>query len=107
VPDLDFDHEATENGGSTWPETHTIKGVHPDSGEQVGFLKYRTPRRAKDKIKIDRLEVHPEHQGNGFGSQMMDHLQERHPKTSTRCSGRPCIVWMAWTRSSRATTPPG
>lgn len=81
MPDLDFDHEATENGGSTWPETHTIKGVHPDSGEQVGFLKYRTPRRAKDKIKIDRLEVHPEHQGNGFGSQMMDHLQERHPKT--------------------------
>jgi GNAT superfamily N-acetyltransferase len=78
---LDFDHEAVENGGSTWPETHTIKGMHPDSGEQVGFLKYRTPRRAKDKIQIDRLEVHPEHQGNGFGSQMMDHLQERHPKT--------------------------
>lgn len=81
MPSLDFDHEEVENGGSTWPQTHTIRGVHPESGEQVGFLKYRTPRRAKDKIKIDRLEVHPEHQGNGFGSQMMDHLQERHPKT--------------------------
>lgn len=78
---LDFDHEETDNGGSKWPSSHVIKGIHPETGDEVGFLKYRTPRRAKDKIQIDRLEVHPEHKGNGFGSAMMDHLQERHPKT--------------------------
>lgn len=79
--DLDFHHEEQENGGSTWPSSHTIHGVHPETGERVGFLKYRTPRRSKDKIKIDRLEVEPQHKGNGYGGQMMDHLQERHPRT--------------------------
>jgi GNAT superfamily N-acetyltransferase len=79
--DLDFHHEERENGGSTWPSSHTIHGVHPETGERVGFLKYRTPRRSKDKIQIDRLEVEPQHQGNGYGGQMMDHLQERHPRT--------------------------
>jgi GNAT superfamily N-acetyltransferase/mRNA-degrading endonuclease YafQ of YafQ-DinJ toxin-antitoxin module len=79
--DLDFHHEERENGGSTWPSSHVIHGVHPETGERVGFLKYRTPRRAKDKIQIDRLEVEPQHKGNGYGGQMMDHLQERHPRT--------------------------
>lgn len=79
--DLDFHHEEQENGGSKWPDSHTIHGVHPETGERVGFLKYRTPRRSADKIKIDRLEVDPQHKGNGYAGQLMDHLQERHPRT--------------------------
>lgn len=80
-PELGFEHEEEENGGSTWPDTHTLHGVHPETGDRVGWLKYRTPRRAKDKIKIDRLEIKSDHRGNGYGGQLMDELQKRHPKT--------------------------
>lgn len=80
MPDLNFDHDEQYNGGSKRPETHTITGYHPDTGAQVGFVRYHVPRRARDKILIDRLEVHPEHQGHGYGGQLMDHLQERHPR---------------------------
>lgn len=81
MPELDFDHDEEYNGGSVWPNTHTLRGLHPDTGEEVGSLKYKTPRRAKDKIKIDMLKVHPDHRGNGYGNQLMDELQQRHPKT--------------------------
>jgi predicted GNAT family acetyltransferase len=77
---ISFRYDERDNGGMKWPTSATLTAQHPEHGD-VGFLKYRLPRRAKDKIQIDRLEVPEEHQGNGYGSQLMDELQNRHSKT--------------------------
>lgn len=79
--DLDFDHDEHETGGSKRPTKIVLKGLHPDTGEQVGHLTYLVPRRKADKILVDRLEVEPEHKGNGYGGQLMDEMQARHPGT--------------------------
>lgn len=77
---LDFEQEEQETGGSKRPTKVTLHAVHPDHG-RVGWLSYHVPRRKADKILVDRLEVHPEHQGNGYASALMDEMQRRHPKT--------------------------
>lgn len=79
--DLDFDHHESDTGGSVRPTKVVLRGLHPETGEQVGQLSYLVPRRKADKILIDRLEVNPEHQGHGYAGQLMDELQRRHPKT--------------------------
>ena len=80
-PQLNFEHEEQENGGSKRPSTHTLHGVHPDTGDRVGWLKYDVPRRKADKIYVQRMEVAPEHKGNGYAGQLMDEMQRRHPNT--------------------------
>jgi GNAT superfamily N-acetyltransferase len=78
---LDFESDERETGGSKRPTQVTLHGHHPETGEEVGYLRYHVPRRKADKIYIDRLEVHPEHARNGYGSQLMDEMQRRHPGT--------------------------
>lgn len=90
---LDFEHAQEYNGGSVWPDTHTLRGLHPETGDEVGTLTYSTPRRQVDKIKVDRLEVQPAHRGHGYGHQLMDALQRRHPRIP--------IEW--WQRNQRPT----
>lgn len=79
--DLDFEHEEHETGGSKRPTKIVLKGIHPETGERVGHLTYLVPRRKADKILVDRLEVKPEHKGNGYAGQLMDEMQARHPGT--------------------------
>lgn len=77
---LGFESSEQDTGGSKRPTLVTLTGVHPDHGP-VGFLRYYVPRRKADKILVDRLEVDPEHRGHGYASQLMDEMQNRHPKT--------------------------
>lgn len=77
---LSYEQEEQETGGSKRPTKVTLHGVHPEHG-RIGWLSYHVPRRKADKILVDRLEVHPEHQGNGYASALMDEMQRRHPKT--------------------------
>lgn len=77
---LDFDHDEIDTGGTKRPTKVVLKGLHPEHG-QVGHLTYHVPRRKADKIYVDRLEIDPEHQGNGYASQLMDEMQRRHPGT--------------------------
>lgn len=78
---MSFEHEETDTGGSKWPTRFTLKALHPETGEQMGFLTYRVPARKADKIAVDRLETHPDHQRKGVGSALMDEMQRRHPGT--------------------------
>jgi GNAT superfamily N-acetyltransferase len=79
---LSFEHQSEYNGGSRWPYDHTLTAVHPEHGE-VGSLKYKmSGDRANSKIKIDRLEVASDHRRKGYGSALMDSLQQRYPKSS-------------------------
>jgi GNAT superfamily N-acetyltransferase len=80
-PQLGFEHEEEYNGGSKRPDTHTLHGVHPETGDRVGWLTYDVPRRKADKIYVQRMEVEPEHKGNGYAGQLMDEMQRRHPNT--------------------------
>lgn len=77
---LTYEQEEQETGGSKRPTKVTLHGVHPEHG-RIGWLSYHVPRRKADKILVDRLEVHPDHQGNGYASALMDEMQRRHPKT--------------------------
>jgi GNAT superfamily N-acetyltransferase len=79
---LTFEHTSEYSGGSKWPYNHELTAVHPERGP-VGFVKYKmSGDRATSKILIDRLEVDPDHQRKGYGSALMDALQQRHPKSS-------------------------
>lgn len=78
---ISFEHEEEDTGGSKWPTRVTLHAVHPETGDRMGSLKYRVPRRKADKIAIDRLETHPDHQRKGVGSALMDEMQRRHPST--------------------------
>lgn len=80
-PQLDFDHTEEDTGGAKRPTKITLRGLHPETGDEVGTLKYLVPRRKADKIYIDGLDVHEQHRGNGYAGQLMDELQRRHPKT--------------------------
>jgi GNAT superfamily N-acetyltransferase len=78
---IDFEHKETDTGGSKWPTKIHLKALHPETGEQMGFLEYNVPRRKADKITVQRLETHPDHQRKGVGSALMDEMQRRHPGT--------------------------
>ncbi|MFD7835539.1 GNAT family N-acetyltransferase [Streptomyces sp. NPDC059761] len=58
-----------------------LHAIHPETGDRMGTLTYKVPRRKADKIHIDRLETHEDHQRKGVGSALMDELQRRHPGT--------------------------
>ncbi|WP_428957833.1 GNAT family N-acetyltransferase [Streptomyces sp. cg35] len=77
----DFEHEETDTGGTKWPTKVVLRALHPETGEQMGFLNYNVPRRKADKITVQRLETHPDHQRKGVGSALMDEMQRRHPGT--------------------------
>lgn len=101
MPQLDFDHDEHETGGSKRPTKIVLKGLHPETGEQVGHLTYLVPRRKADKILVDRLEVEPQHKGNGFAGQLMDEMQARHPGTPIDHGSRTdegAQWWKAYTR---------
>lgn len=79
---LTFTHTSEFNGGSRWPYDHELTAVHPDHGP-VGSVKYwMNGDRANSKIKINELDVNPDHRRKGYGSALMDALQEQHPKSS-------------------------
>jgi GNAT superfamily N-acetyltransferase len=78
---IDFEHEETNTGGSKWPTKVVLKALHPETGEQMGFLNYNVPRRKADRITVQRLETHEDHRGKGVGSALMDEMQRRHPGT--------------------------
>jgi hypothetical protein len=104
VVDLRFDHTERETGGTKRPTEITLRGLHPETGDEVGTVKYLMPRRKADKIYIQGLEVHPEHQGNGFGHQLMDELQTRHPATPIDHGDRTVAGqgwWKSYTRDKR------
>lgn len=79
--DIRFEHEEQDTGGTKWPTKVTLHALHPETGERMGFLEYRVPRRKADKIAINRLETHEGHQRKGVGSALMDEMQRRHPGT--------------------------
>lgn len=78
--ELSFDHDERDTGGMKWPTFVTLKAIHPEHGE-VGRLTYNVPKRKKDKIIIDRMEVDGDHRRKGYGSALMNELQNRHPNT--------------------------
>lgn len=104
MPELNFDHTERETSGTKRPTQITLRGLHPETGDEVGFLRYQVPRRKADKIYIDRLEVHEEHQGNAYGHQLMDELQARHPATPIDHGDRTPAGqgwWKSYTRGKR------
>ncbi|MGW7100334.1 GNAT family N-acetyltransferase [Streptomyces sp. NPDC054838] len=76
-----FEHDESETGGSKWPTQMALHAVHPETGERMGTLTYKVPRRKADKIHIDRLETDENHRRRGVGSALMDEMQRRHPAT--------------------------
>jgi len=84
---LDLQHEEYETGGSLYPNGETIKAHHPEHG-QIGSLKYMRGTRANSPILIDRLEVHRDHRRKGYGSALMDALQDRYPKAKIKHGDR-------------------
>lgn len=103
--DIGFEHEETETGGSKRPTKVRLKAMHPEHG-QVGWLDYHVPRRKADKIYIDRLEVDPDHRGNGYASRLMDEMQRRHPGTPIDHGDRTddgAAWWSGYTRDKRVT----
>jgi GNAT superfamily N-acetyltransferase len=78
---INFEHEETETGSSIWPTRVKLKALHPESGEEMGFLDYQVPRRKSNKITVHELKTHEGHQRKGVGSALMDEMQRRHPGT--------------------------
>jgi GNAT superfamily N-acetyltransferase len=77
----DFEHEETDTGSSIWPTRIKLKALHPETGEEMGFLDYQVPRRKNNKITVHELKTHEDHQRKGVGSALMDEMQRRHPGT--------------------------
>lgn len=73
------DPDEQDSGGSKWPNQGNIRAHHPDHG-QVGSVQYLRGSRANSPIMIKMLQVHPDHQRKGYGSALMDKLQETFPK---------------------------
>jgi GNAT superfamily N-acetyltransferase len=84
---LTFQHTEWETGGSKYPNKEMITAHHPDHG-QVGHVTYLRGNRANSQILIDRLEVHPDHQRKGYGSALMDTMQQRYPKAKVNHGDR-------------------
>jgi GNAT superfamily N-acetyltransferase len=78
---IDFDHEETDTGSSIWPTRIKLKALHPETGEEMGFLDYQVPRRKADKITVHELKTHEDYRRQGVGSALMDEMQRRHPST--------------------------
>ncbi|QDN94908.1 hypothetical protein FNV58_00845 (plasmid) [Streptomyces sp. RLB1-9] len=78
---IDFDHEETDTGSSIWPTRIKLKALHPETGEEMGFLDYQVPRRKTNKITVHELKTHEDYQRKGVGSALMDEMQRRHPGT--------------------------
>lgn len=78
--DLSFDATEEDTGGTKRPTKVTLHALHPEHGP-VGSLEYHVPRRKADKIFVENLTVHEDHRGKGYGSQLMDEMQRRHPNT--------------------------
>jgi GNAT superfamily N-acetyltransferase len=77
----DFEHEETDTGSSIWPTRVKLKALHPETGEEMGFLDYQVPRRKNNKITVHELKTHEDHRRKGVGSALMDEMQRRHPGT--------------------------
>lgn len=93
---LRFHHEEFETGGSRYPNGEIIKAYHPEHG-QVGALKYMRGTRVNSPILVERLEVHPDHQRKGYGSALMDTLQDRYPKAKIQHGDRTDAGKAWWT----------
>lgn len=76
-----FQAEETDTGGTKRPTRVKLRAMHPDTGEEMGFLDYHVPRRKADKIFVEELKTHENHQRQGIGSMLMDEMQNRHPGT--------------------------
>jgi GNAT superfamily N-acetyltransferase len=78
---IGFDHEETDTGSSIWPTRVKLKALHPETGEEMGFLDYQVPRIKSKKITVHELKTHEDYQRQGVGSALMDEMQRRHPGT--------------------------
>lgn len=77
---LRFSHESEDTGGSKYPNEEHIRAFHPDHG-QVGHVQFLRGNRVNSPILIKMLKVNKDHQRKGYGSALMDQLQQRYPKS--------------------------
>ena len=76
---LKFHHTEEFSGGSLYPNDSKITAVHPEHG-QIGYVSYFRGSRVNSPILIKHLHVDKDHRRKGYGSALMDALQETHPK---------------------------
>lgn len=77
---LRFHHESEVTGGSKWPNQETLHAVHPEKG-RIGYLQFLRGNRVNSPILVKSLTVHPEHRRQGYGSALMDSMQQMYPKS--------------------------
>lgn len=72
---FEFQHTERPTGGMKFPTRVDLTAHHPETGEQVGSLRYFPPKRKGGPVTVDELEgSHP-----GAASALMDEMESRHP----------------------------
>jgi hypothetical protein len=73
--DFTFQHTETDIGGTKFPRRADLTAHHPDTGEQVGSVRYFPPKRKSAPVHIDEVRGG----APGAASALLNEVEARHP----------------------------
>lgn len=76
---FEFQHTEHDTGGTKFPTRVDTTAHHPETGEQVGSVRYFPPKRKGGPISIDEVRG----DAPGAGSAMLNEIESRHPGSRT------------------------